>query len=85
MSEIRALVNDYKEYIIANNPNVWANSIRQEYLIIDGDSVRTSNVPFALDNAKFALVLFHYTYTVVTQNNNNFFALFVNDEGYAED
>lgn len=85
MSEIRALVNDYKEYIIANNPNVWANSIRQEFLIIDGDSVRTSNVPFALDNAKFALVLFHYTYTVVTQNNNNFFALFINDEGYAED
>lgn len=77
MNNFRKITEEYKSHIINQNPNIWPKTVKMHYFILDGDAVEYSTVPFVLDNAKRAMVLYTYTYTVTTWDDKSFFALFL--------
>jgi hypothetical protein len=77
MNNFRKISEEYKSHIISQNPNIWGQTVKMHYFILDGDTVEYSTVPFVLDSAKRAMVIYTYTYTVVTSDDRSFFALFL--------
>lgn len=84
MNNFRKLSEEYKSHIINQNPNIWPKTVKMHYFILDDDAVEYSTVPFVLDNAKRAMVLYTYTYTVTTWDDQSFFALFLDSTSNIE-
>ena len=84
MNNFRKISEEYKSHIISQNPNIWGQTVKMHYFILDGETVEYSTVPFVLDSAKRAMVIYTYTYTVVTNNDQSFFALFLDSDANNE-
>ena len=80
MNNFRKISEEYKSHIISQNPNIWGQTVKMHYFILDGETVEYSTVPFVLDSAKRAMVIYTYTYTVMTNNDQSFFALFLDSD-----
>lgn len=76
---------DFKMKFITDNKNVWVQSVKPTFFSITGNKVRTSIVPYSMENAEHALVIFHYRYTVIEQSDIYFVALFFNSNGDIND
>lgn len=84
MSVIRNIADEYRKIFVSENQNVWPN-IRTEYFSIDDDNIYQSTMPFILDKAKVGLVIYRYTYTVISAEDYSFCSLFIKENGEAED
>lgn len=79
------IANDFKKKFIEQNENVWSRTMKPTYFSINGDETKASTNPYAMENAEHALVVFHYTYTVITQEDCCMVPLFFNANGEIED
>ncbi len=56
------------------------------YLAINADdSIESSNLWFILNDATFAVILYPYTYRVLTAEDTSAFVLFIDDKGHCSD
>lgn len=82
MSKFRSIANDYLAQIKSQYDCILKGSIKMEYITINNDNlVKVSSTPYILDNAKIAIVIYYYSYLVLTQYDNNYFVLFMDTEG----
>lgn len=84
MSVIRNIADEYRKIFVSENQNVWPN-IRSEYFSVDDNNINQSTTPFILDTAKIGLVIYRYTYTVLSAQDYSFCSLFIKENGEAED
>lgn len=76
---------DFKKKFIEENENVWSKTVKPSFVSINGDNIKVSANPYAMEDAEHGLVIFHYTYTVVTQTDSCMVPLFFNSNGDVED
>lgn len=76
---------DFISKFVKRNENVWKNSIKPTFFSINGDEIKKSNIPNSWEEADLGLVLFHYTYTVLTQEDKCIVPLFSLSNGEIED
>lgn len=76
---------DFKKKFISENENVSAKTLKPSFVSINGDDVKVSAYPYSMENAEHGLVIFHYTYTVITQTDRCIATLFFNSNGDIED
>lgn len=76
---------DFKKKFIEQNENVWSKTIRPSFISINGDDIKVSTNPYSMEKAEHGLVIFYYTYTVITQNDCCMVPLFFNSNGEIED
>lgn len=76
---------DFKKKFIEQNENVWRKTIKTSFIAINGNDVKVSSNPFSMENAEHGLVIFHYTYTVISQSDSCMVPLFFNSNGEIED
>ena len=73
---------DFKKKFLEENP---CNTIKPSYISINGDTIKVSSNPYAMEESEHGLVIFKYTYTVQTQPDDCLVPLFFNQNGDIED
>lgn len=76
---------DFKKKFLEENPCIWKNTIKSSYISINGDTIKVSSNPYAMEESEHGLVIFKYTYTVQTQPDDCLVPLFFNKNGDIED
>lgn len=76
---------DFKKKFIEENENVWSKTVKPSFVSINGDDIKVSANPYSMEDAEHGLVIFHYTYTVITQSDSCIVTLFFNSNGDVED
>lgn len=76
---------DFKKKFIDENENVWSKTVKPSFISINGDDIKVSTNPYSMEDAEYGLVIFHYTYTVITQSDSCIATLFFNSNGDVED
>lgn len=77
--------NDYRQKFIESNPQVWPASMHPIYFSINGDDIKPSTNSYAMEKAEHGLVIFTYTYTVISQSDCSMVPLFFSSTGEIED
>lgn len=76
---------DFKKKFIEENENVWSKTVKPSFVSINGEDIKVSSNPYSMEEAEHGLVIFHYTYTVITQSDSCIVTLFFNSNGDVED
>ena len=81
MNNFKHIFNEYKDSFLNENGSVLKNSLKPVYCIIKNGNIETSDLPFIMDSAEEAFVICRYKYIVITQQDTDFFFLYMNNEG----
>jgi hypothetical protein len=76
---------DYIKKFAQENKNVNEKTIKPLYFSLNDDKAILSSYPYTMEQAKYGLVIFSYTYTVITQLDYSLAPLFFNSNGGIED
>lgn len=79
------IVNEFRKMFIEQNPSVKKTSLVPTFFSINSENVKASSNQFAFENAERGLVIYTYSYTVITQVDYCLVPLFFDIDGEAED
>lgn len=79
------IAQDFRKKFIEEHPNVWGETMSPVYFSITGDEAKVSKYHYSIEGAEHALVIFVYSYKVITQYDRSLVALFFHKNGEIED
>lgn len=76
---------EFRERFITENRKVWRSSVKATYFAINGEEVLPSINPYLMEDSEHGLVIFTYTYIVITNTDCSMVPLFFSSDGTIED